>query len=207
MTGAKMPVNPGAVLGAAMSLDYGTITGIDGTMAEVTMTSGTQKVRITMTRGKSGIPAVGETWILDKLYGDWQFAVLVNAPIPRAPAWVVPLLAGSWVNVNTTALAWASGAATVPQAAYYLSLNNFVSMRGVVTGPSVSTANTAGPLAADIFRLPAGSRPSNAGPVKCPVNSNGAFGSVTVYPDGYVRAAIGSATAVDLSGVRFLAEQ
>lgn len=95
-TAVKMPVNPGNTAPGSLTQSLGTITGIDGNIAEVVMSSGTQKVRIDMTRGKSGVanlPAVGETWILDRVYGQWLFAVLTNAPIPPPP--VAPPLPGT----------------------------------------------------------------------------------------------------------------
>lgn len=63
------------------SYSRGTIIAIDGVVAQVRMQTGeVTLVRTDFLRGKSGAPALGETWILDQTYGQWFFAIPVGVP-------------------------------------------------------------------------------------------------------------------------------
>lgn len=92
--------------------------------------------------------------------------------------------AGTWVNFG----------GTNATAAYYKDPFGLVHLKGTVKTGVIGTT---------IFTLPAGYHPQEAEIFA--VASNGAFGVVTVNPDGTVVASAGSATYVSLAGITFRA--
>lgn len=98
--------------------------------------------------------------------------------------WITPTLSGTWVDYGAP---W--------QGAGYRKLNNeVVELRGLVRSGTIGTA---------IFVLPAGFRP--AADEYFAVNSNGAFGTVSVDSSGNVTPQVGSTSYVSLAGIHFAA--
>lgn len=206
----KHPMMAGSAAGANSVTGY--VTGVDGNVAKVIVPGGNEiTVRIDRLRGKSIAPKAGETWILDQPYGSgWMFAVCLGYKgSDEPPEWLAAMLLGSWVNASPLG-AWTPGSGLYSPAGFCRDEWNWVSLRGTVTAGTITNdLSTAGPIAADIFRLPAGYRPSVTGQLVFPVASasTAGVGQVLVMPDGYVRATYGDATALSLDGVRFLAAQ
>ena len=97
-------------------------------------------------------------------------------------AWTAPTLAGAWVNFGGVYLA----------AGYFKDSNGVVRLRGMVKSGVVGT---------NIFVLPAGYRPSAS--LRIPVDSNSAYGLVTVDSSGNVVSVIGNNAWFDLGTVSF----
>lgn len=172
--------------GIVVSVDLG------NQVAEVQFPDHRDKVSITPLRGKSGYPAVGETWVLDQTYGSWMFAVLLDPP--RPPAWIAAPLLGSF-TVPTG----------FPAPAYLKDSAGMVRLRGTVSGGSTSQVRTTGQISADMLQLPAGYRPGLIlGPLA--LAANHAYGEVSVLTNGLLRANTGTAPFC-LDGIAFLAEQ
>ncbi len=87
---------------------------------------------------------------------------------------------------------WVNYSANTEQAHYYIDPFRRVFIGGVVK---------AGTIPSTIFTLPAGYRPQYA--MIYAVASNDLFGVVTVNADGTIRANVGSATYLSLSGINF----
>lgn len=87
---------------------------------------------------------------------------------------------------------WVNYGGTNEQAHYWKDSFNMIHIGGVVKS---------GTITATIFTLPAGYRPQEA--LIMPVASNGAFGVVTINPDGTIVASAGSNVYFSLSGISF----
>lgn len=160
---------------AAVAYQKGIVLSVDlaAQLAEVQFADRRDKVSITPRRGKGGIPAKGETWVLDQTYGSWMFAVLLDPP--RLPDWIPSVLLAPWAGAPV---------------GYLLDSSGMVRLRGTVAAGVASTSTAAGPIAADVFRLQKGYRPEIS--AVFPVASNHSYGEITVLPDGYVRASAGA---------------
>jgi len=182
----------------------GYVAGIDGVLADVTLKSaGETQVRVDIRMGASSPPQVGQTWLLDKTYGFWVFVLLLGADVP---SWQVPALRAPWTASNTGA--WAAGSSIEPPVGYFRSMDGWVRLRGSVASGVPSTADTAGPIAADLFQLPVGYRPSPDGLLRfaaLSTTSTSALGEVKVYPDGWVRVSQSANTRTSLANVAFQA--
>lgn len=194
----RVPVGPNGA-GAAL----GTIQSITDDVAQVRLDAGSLvAVSLRTVRGKSARLREGERWLLDSHYGNgWEFASYINSGDDRQPGWQVPALQSGWANFSDPATGWVTGTSHYASAGYCLDADQMVRLRGTVAGPSVSAADAAGPVAADIFRLPSWAWPDADGILLFATAS----GQVKVYPDGWVRAVTGSASKVALDGVAFLA--
>lgn len=206
------PVKRNSLNGSASGASFvvGHVLGVTGNVAEVRLSLGDKvvKIRADLMRAKGASVQAGDTWILDQPYGlGWMFAVPISYPgMDKASQWQSASLLGAWVNTSAVGV-WVPGSGRYSPASYYKDALGWVSLRGTVSGGTVTGSSAAGPISADVLQLPVGYRPSTAGQALFPTVSNGAFGAVLVMPDGYVRAYAGSATALNLNGVRFLAEQ
>lgn len=191
------------------SFAIGVVLGVEGNVAQVRLNVANkiEKVRTDMMRSKGARVRAGETWILDQPYGmGWMFAVpMAYNGLDTAPSWVQPTLLGAWVNFSTPGT-WTPGSGLYAPASYLLGDDGWVTLSGHVKSGTVSASSAAGPIAADIFQLPVGCRPGNAGQ-RLFSTYGAAAGAILVMPDGYVRAYAGNAAQVSLDGVRFLAEQ
>lgn len=98
MATLKQPINPGT--GSTDTLFvYARVLSLDtvNQLAHVIDQLGQQRV-VTLTRvfGRPGTPpAVGETWIITRMFGDWAFAMLLQAA-------AVPTPADTWHGLNYT---------------------------------------------------------------------------------------------------------
>ena len=130
-----------------------------------------------------------QSWLTRFLYGNVNFTITqLQLPPVEKPHLVgasgeIPFQ-NSWVNFG----------GTNASASYYKDPFGRVYLKGTIkTGASGTTA----------FTLPAGYRPQEA--EIFPVVANGAFGLVTVNPDGTVSITTGSSTYTTLSGISFRA--
>lgn len=163
-------------------------------VAEVQFADRRSKVTLRIRRGKGGLPAVGEYWVCDQIYGNWSFAGLIGPMEPTE--WIPAILQPGW-TANTT---YGNQAPS-----YQRDSAGMTRFDGIANGAVYAINATTTPLGADIFVLPEGYRPSNIfGPV--PVVSNNDFGEIVVLPTGIVRAWRGSGW-VSLAGVSFPAER
>ena len=105
------------------------------------------------------------------------FTMLDTKADKTLETWIAPTLVNSWAGST---------------ARYYR--NNFGEIR-------LSGSITTGTIGTTAFTLPTGYRPSQI--VRCPVESNGAFGYVVINTDGTVVPTIGSNTRFSLDGVYF----
>lgn len=182
--------------GTSAPLTYlkGTVLSVDldNQVAEVQFPDRRDKISLTSRRGKGGIPAEGETWIFDQIYGVWMFAVLLSDPRPAS--WIAADLLAGWSALSGS---------TSP--AYQKDGAGAMRFQGVVSGSGFAVSAATGPLACDILRLPEGCRPATAyGPV--PASSNHAYGELLVLPSGYVRAQVGTGW-ISLAGLSYMAEK
>jgi hypothetical protein len=99
-------------------------------------------------------------------------------------AWTNATLAGTWVNVGSP---WAN-------VSYRKDAQGYVHLRGVASSGTIGTT---------LFTLPAGFRP--AAQMRWPVNSNSAFGTVTINTSGVVTASTGSNASFFVDGITFKA--
>ena len=113
-----------------------------------------------------------------------QKEVILQVP---AQAWTAPSLLNSWVNYDTGAH---------PLAGYRIDEEGNVHLQGWIKD---------GGIPATAFTLPLGFRPSAL--LGFSVNSNNAFGSVTIETDGDVVVNVGDNTWLSLNGIYFAATQ
>jgi len=99
---------------------------------------------------------------------------------------------GAWIAVASFSNSWVNFGSGAQDAEYRKHSDGRVELRGLIkTGTVTSSA----------FTLPTGYRPT--APVHVAVESNGAYGKVTVGTDGTVTPAVGSNTSLSLDTVRF----
>lgn len=200
MSALKRPQAHGAGPGMSGSM-LGTVTGVDGDYAQVAMDLGsTERVSVKYLRGKSFRPAAGERWLFDCAYGiRWQFAMYLGPQDATNPTgWVTAALNGSWAHYSAPGT-WTSGSGLYSPVSYRLDVDGLVRLRGTAAGPSVSTSDAAGPVAADVFQLPAWARPDTAGQLLFGTAS----GQLKVFPDGFCRAVTGTPSKISLDGITF----
>lgn len=167
---------------------------LDAGIAEVQFADRRDKVTLRIRRGKGALPAEGEYWACDQLYGNWSFAALLGPTRPTE--WIPATLLSGW----TANLTYGNQAPS-----FQLHGAGMTRLDGIANGVVYAINATTTPLGADILVLPEGYRPGSLfGPV--PVVSNNDFGEIVVLPNGTVRAWRGTAW-VSLAGVSFPAEQ
>lgn len=134
-------------------------------------------------------PGAFRSWLTRFLYGNVNFSVTQG----QLPAIEKPHLVGASGEVAFQN-SWVNFGGTNASASYYKDSLGRVYLKGTIkTGASGTTA----------FTLPAGYRPQEA--EIFPVVANGAFGLVTVNPDGTVVVSTGSSTYTTLSGINYRA--
>lgn len=118
-------------------------------------------------------------WIRD-MYGHLAATITMNVTIED---WIAPTLLNSWVDFGSSYSA----------AGYCKGEDGVVRLKGnVKSGSGIPTT---------VFALPAGYRPSEI--LRFAVDSNGAFGAVSIDTSGNVQAAVGSTTRLSLDGISF----
>ena len=114
---------------------------------------------------------------------------LTNKTLTQEDWTEVSAFANSWENYDT---------GHFEPAAYFKDSCGMVHLKGLIKNGGVGFTS-----AANIFTLPAGYRPPLG--ALFAVFSNDVFGAVEVFPDGVVRARVGSSTSFSLEGITFRA--
>jgi hypothetical protein len=178
---------------AGTSYMVGKVLGVDGALAEVQTNIGLRKVRVDWTRGNSGTPQAGETWLLDNIYGAWLFALRVGMD----DSWHVIgaaneiVMSNGWIPLNDP---------NYQPPRYSRDAHGFVHLEGMISNPTATTTGT-------IFVLPVGFRPSAR--LAFIQAAGGADGTCRVHVGhtgtvaliSYIGASDG--TSVSLSGIVF----
>lgn len=128
-------------------------------------------------------------------YNQLQVGVLAVTDELRVKGKVTLTNKENFITVGSTGAAsftnaWANFGAPYYNAAYWLDPFNFVHLRGNIKSGTIGLA---------AFTLPPGYRPSAT--ISLPVESNGAFGSVTISSGGVVTPTVGSNVRVSLDSI------
>jgi len=130
--------------------------------------------------------------------GTWGAELNEYLTVAHAANGTHNIIASVWRTVGATgepafSNSWVLFGSVYEAPAFYKDMNGRVHLRGMTSGGS--------PIPGAIFTLPVGYRPALRETFA--TVSNGALGRIDVYPDGQVRAELGSNAWFNLSGASF----